>query len=288
VNPDSKALVTEEIELPQDQLHIDEWTWTLPPVSGPMDVLMQITLNQQDWHDVLNPETGKSYHYYAAPHVTSISPGFGHVKTTKDQVIEVGGTGFACSDEDCSETLCRFGNKEEEYIYVKAQLASATLLRCKVPQYTKPDVLNVEVTINGESYTSDNKTYGYFDPFVLDVSPKLMAVDGSTLLQIKGLGFVDSGQCKAGFDNRTSALTCGGGSCSKTAVFIDKNTLNTTSFPQSEVRYASGGSVGWDPMYIDALVWGDQFTQNQVEVYYYEDPVLRSANIKEAPANLQS
>jgi hypothetical protein len=41
-------------------------------------------------------------------------------------------------------------------------------------------------------------------------------------------------------------------------------------------------------MYIDALVWGDQFTQNQVEVFYYEDPVLRSANIKEAPANLQS
>lgn len=76
--------------------------------------------------------------------------------------------------------------------------------------------------------------------------------------------------------------------CAKPAVFLDKNTLNTTSFPQAEVRYSSGNNVGWDPMFIDALVWGDQFTQNQVEVYYYEDPTLRSANIAEAPANIQS
>jgi hypothetical protein len=41
-------------------------------------------------------------------------------------------------------------------------------------------------------------------------------------------------------------------------------------------------------MYIDALVWGDQFTQNQVEVFYYDDPALKQANIAESPANLQS
>jgi hypothetical protein len=50
-------------------------------------------------------------------------------------------------------------------------LVSSTLIKCKVPQYTKPDVLFVEMTVNGESYTSDNKTYGYFDPFVLDAEP---------------------------------------------------------------------------------------------------------------------
>lgn len=65
--------------------------------------------------------------------------------------------------------------------------------------------------------------------------------------------------------------------------------MNTTSFPQSDIRYSgSGNDVKWDPMYIDALVWGDQFTQNQVEVFYYEDPQLKSANIAESPANLQS
>jgi hypothetical protein len=110
VQPESKKPVTEEIEIPSEQLNIDEWTWTLPPVTGPMDVVMQITLNQQQWHDVIDLETGKSYIYYQAPHVTSITPAFGHVKTSKDQVIEVGGTGFACYDDDCSDLLCRFGN----------------------------------------------------------------------------------------------------------------------------------------------------------------------------------
>lgn len=76
--------------------------------------------------------------------------------------------------------------------------------------------------------------------------------------------------------------------CSKPAHFVDKNTLNTTSFPQGDLHYYSGHNVMWDPMYIDALVWGDQFTQNQVEVFYYDDPALRSSNIAESPANIQS
>jgi hypothetical protein len=154
---------------------------------------MQISLNDQDWHDVVNPETGKSYEYYATPHVTSITPAYGHVKAIKDQTIEVAGSGFRCFDDDCSDLLCRFGNAPEAYVYVKATLVGPSLVRCKVPQYTKPDVLFVEVALNGESYTNDNKTFGYFDPFVLDADPKLLATDGSTAVQIKGLGFVDSG-----------------------------------------------------------------------------------------------
>jgi hypothetical protein len=113
VNSETKIPVTEEIEIPSEQLNIDEWTWTLPPVSGPMETFIQISLNNQDWHDVVNPDTNKSYLYYAAPHVTSISPAFGHVKTTKDQVIEITGTGFACYDDDCSDLLCRFGNEPD-------------------------------------------------------------------------------------------------------------------------------------------------------------------------------
>lgn len=235
----------------------------MPAVNGPMDTHMQITLNGQDWHSVLNPETGNSYLYYAAPHVTSLSPSFGHVKTTKDQIIEINGNGFACYDDDCSDLMCRFGNEPNSYIFVKAQLVSSTQVKCKVPQYTKPDVLNVEVTVNGESYTNDNKTFGYFDPFVLDANPKLLASDGSTNVQIKGIGFVDSGQCKAAYQNHSSTIYCGGNVCGKPAAFLDKNTLNTTSFPRSEVKYySSGNDVGYDPMYIDALVWGDQFTSN--------------------------
>ena len=59
--------------------------------------------------------------------------------------------------------MCRFGDSPDTYIFVKAQLGSSTMIKCKVPQYTKPDVLKVEMTINGESYTNDNHTFGFFD-----------------------------------------------------------------------------------------------------------------------------
>jgi hypothetical protein len=210
----------------------------------------------------MNTELGKSYHYYPTPHVTSVTPAFGHVKAIKDQTVDVAGTGFRCPNENCDGLLCRFGNSPETYVYVKATFVDSTMVRCKVPQYTKPDVLFVEVTVNGESYTNDNKTFGYFDPFVLDADPKLLATDGTTKVQVKGLGFVNSGETKVSYGNRTRPLSClgggGGGSCARPAIFVDKHTLNTTSFPQAEVRYSNRNkefqNVGYDPIYIDATV----------------------------------
>jgi len=75
-----------------------------------------------------------------------------------------------------------------------------------VPKYTKPDVLKVELTLNGHDYTNDKKDYGYYDPYVIDVYPKLIAVDGSTKIKIKGIGFVNSGELKGIMTNHTDEL----------------------------------------------------------------------------------
>jgi len=161
-----------------------------------------------------------------------------------------------------------------------------------VPEYTKPDVLFVEVTINEESYTNDNQTFGFFDPFVLDAEPRLIATDGSTQVSVKGLGFVNSGEAKATFSNRTHPLACGAAgaatsNCVKTATFKDKHTLITPTFPQSDCKYQDNDiSVRWDPIYVDATVIGDEFTENNVELFYYEDPAVKGINIHEAPGNL--
>jgi hypothetical protein len=48
-------------------------------------------------------------------------------------------------------------------------LVNSNTIKCKIPKYTKPDVLRVELTLNGDDYTNDNKTYGYYDPYVIDV-----------------------------------------------------------------------------------------------------------------------
>ena len=56
-------------------------------------------------------------------------------------------------------------------------------------------------------------------------------------------------------------------------MFIDKNTLQTTTFPQALANYKETDSnVLWDPINIDASVYENDFTENNVEVYYYEEP----------------
>lgn len=50
-----------------------------------------------------------------------------------------------------------------------ATVVDSKTIKCKIPKNTKPDVLKVEVTLNGDDFTNDNKTYGYYDPYVIDV-----------------------------------------------------------------------------------------------------------------------
>ena len=96
----------------------------------------------------------------------------------------------------------RFGSEaNNNVINVKGTLVEAGVVQCLVPKYTKPDVLQVEVSLNGLDYTYDNMTFGYYDPYVIDVQPRLIAVDGTTDIKVKGLGFVNSGETKVRYQN---------------------------------------------------------------------------------------
>lgn len=41
-------------------------------------------------------------------------------------------------------------------------------------------------------------------------------------------------------------------------------------------------------MYIDASVYENDFTENNVEVYYYEEPDYKELSTDESPANLEN
>jgi len=112
-------------------------------------------------------------------------------------------------------------------------LINDTFVKCKIPRYTKPDVLRVELTVSGIAYTSDNKYYGYYDPYILNAEPKLISVDGTTKVKIIGFGFVNSSETQSQFDNPDEHLVCGSTkqSCIKNAEYIDKNTLITETYP---------------------------------------------------------
>lgn len=68
-------------------------------------------------------------------------------------------------------------------------------------------------------------------------------------------------------------MLCSGSPCIKEATFIDKNTLETASFAQNNVYLReTGENILWDPINIDASVYENDFTDSNVELWYYEEP----------------
>jgi len=69
--------------------------------------------------------------------------------------MEIEGRDFKCPDANCSALRVRFGDAPNNAIYVKAEWQNESFVRCPIPRYTKPDVLKVELTLNGQDYTQD-------------------------------------------------------------------------------------------------------------------------------------
>jgi hypothetical protein len=206
---------------------------------------------------------------FESPHITALHPTYGPVKASAVHYLEIEGTGFTCPDTNCTDLMVRFG-EAPQYIYEKATWMNSTYVTCRVPKYTKPDVLRVELTLNDKDWTGDKKSYGFFDPYVLDVQPRLISTDGTTKIHIKGFGFVNSGETKALF-NTTKYLYCGTdkSKCEKTATYIDKETLESETYQQINMNYDDGSNVLWSPIFVEASVYGEDFTDNKVDIYYY-------------------
>lgn len=47
-------------------------------------------------------------------------------------------------------------------------------------------------------------------------------------------------------------------------------------------------NVLFDPINIDASVYGNDFTESSVEIYYYEEPAYHDLSIDESPANIEN
>ena len=182
--------------------------------------------------------------------------------------------------------MVRWQDYNGNFIYVSGIWLNSTFVKCLIPKYTKPDVLIVELTLNGEDYTNDLRKYGFYDPYVLNAEPRLISVEGTTKVLLKGFGFVNSSQTKALFWNPASDVNCGGKPCEKTAEYLGPTKMKTSTYPQAVVNYNNGKNILWDPMTIDAAVYEDEFTDNNVQLWYYEEPDYQSVNPDESPANI--
>lgn len=89
-----------------------------------------------------------------------------------------------------------------------------------MPKYTKPDVLPVEISLDGHDFTNNGVTYGFFDAYLLDVTPRLISRLGNTQLTLSGFGFVNAGEneTKVKFSTKNKGeLNCGSTPCVQSA-----------------------------------------------------------------------
>lgn len=156
-----------------------------------------------------------------------------------------------------------------------------------MPKYTKPDVLPVEISLDGTEFTDNGITYGFFDAYLLDVHPRLISKLGGTPITLAGFGFVNTGETKAKFQVKGAGdLSCGVSPCTADAAFVDKNTMTTRSVAQGVLSYKNGTNIGMDGFAIEAAVYNNEFTSNNIQVWYIFDPSFKSISRNSTPINL--
>jgi hypothetical protein len=160
-----------------------------PKVDYSGETRLEIGINGQAWHD-----SGMTLKFFSGPRVRSLSPSSGVTKNPKGLNLAISGDNFACPErdgqKDCSNVKVRFTNARGDAIFEDGRMSEAGTVVCKIPKYPAPETLDVDVTFNGLDYTNDGVTYGFTDPYILGVSPRMISAAGTTMITLSGYGFV--------------------------------------------------------------------------------------------------
>ena len=268
--------------------------WTTPPAPAGTKGIISLSLNNHQFLELYRKGYDYAFEYLSSPIVNSIDPEFGEVKHSQNTIISVHGQNFDWENDDWSSVKCRFG-EDPDAIVVKGKRVSTDLIQCPLPNYPQPEILDVEVSVNGVDFSNDKKQFGFYDPFVLHASPILISTTGSTKLEIKGFGFVDSskyGKLKALYDNDAGEYYWSDDKKNKwvmDAKYVDKNKLIAQTVPMDTISTKSNKKVkAFDPINVEISVYDDKFTSNHIKVYYYEEPEYSSTDPQSASANLET
>ena len=248
-----------------------------PAITGDVSpVSILVSTNQQDWFAVPN----NTLTYYIAPTIGSVNPQFGPIKT-KGTNLTVTGSGFKCLDVECSSLYCAFTTSNFK-IVTQGTFVDSKTITCQIPPVSRPDVTTISVTLNGDDYTTQPVQYTFFDAFLLSLDPSIVPTEGDTTIQVLGYGFANTNSLKAklGSGDPTNPLECSGqlGSCIIDVTYIDENTLSFKAPPQSQLSYANGSNVGFNPFEVEISIYGDTYTDNNLALQYYEEPEVGPIN----------
>ena len=212
-----------------------------PKASVEGDVALQLSVNGQQWQNIDHPVK-----FYNGPRVTAVNPTFGVTKNPRNQKLEISGENFQCPSGDCSKIKVRFTNFQGHKIFMNGRMSETGSVFCDIPKYPAPETLDVDVTFNDQDYTNNGVQFGYLDPFIEDVEPKLISATGSTKLTLRGYGFVQVEESKSlvAFKAGDESLTCSGAPCTKTYSVVDERTATTDTIEQSQVA-KSDKNIGY-------------------------------------------
>ena len=272
---------TEAVYVDNENIH-----WVVPPGDVGSTHVIELSLNKADYIKVIPGNKSYSYTYLPSPRVNALYPNFVPLKSRNKTTIFVKGKGFKCPKDDCSKVTCRFG-EGDEVVYRKGVWVSETEIHCDAPKYTRPDVVVVEVSMDDEIYTNDRKEFGVYEAFIWNVKPNMVSRKGNTTIRIHGYGFVDTGEeLKVRYGSRKNKLTCKGKPCIVQGRYIDKNNIEAETLPYDDVVYESSGKhLDDDEFPVELSVYGDDYTNNNVTIFYFAEPIYGDPIPNQVPAN---
>ena len=225
------------------------------------------------------------YTFFNLPNILDISPKYAPLEA-KDQKIEIKLDSLNCNGkDDCSKGIkCRFTATKEgsnKVFVMEGKFVENNKIECDAPNVNIPEEFNIEASINGgEDYTNNNYNYTYYDPFVLKVEPQMLSDKGNTEMKITGYGFANTGKSmKILFgDSEEETLKCGQKQCLSEAEYVDSTIFNTVSKPRNDVIDTETGHPieHYKKFPVEVAIYNDDFTNNKVSVFYYEDPTIIS------------
>jgi hypothetical protein len=161
----------------------------------------------------------------------------------------------------------RFGD-EEFGVVEQGQLISSSQIKVRTPEYPKPDLLSISLSFNGQDFEESQLTYGYFDPFVLSVTPTLLPSADPSKITIHGFGFIqpdDPADLKIKYTSPKGDIQyVGGAPYVVQGTYVDKFTIEASTASLDRLRYPDGSEVK-----IGDAIWPevsttheDDFTEN--------------------------
>lgn len=265
-----------------NDVELNKITCRSPKVPASTKALLQISRNGQNFVQV----SDNFYLFYASPTIISISPNIGPVKNEVGGNITVTGKDFICATSACEDLTCQYGT-DPYPLYMKGYYKDTKTVLCPIISYSRPEVITIEITMNGKDYTNNGVNYTFFDAFVLSASPRYFTEKGGTEVKVHGFGFANTGnELKCRLGNPDKPLLCKGKACEFQAKFISDSELACIMPAKSDITYKnSDESLNFDDFSIEVSVKDGVFTTSNVKIRYLQEATFLKIQPNSGPAN---